>query len=260
MAIRGARKQRPAVRVNPRREERDKAGERSGGRAATLGRVACGVLAIGLAWLVYQLLNAPAFRVERVAVEGNSLLSREEITRAAGVLGQSIFGVDRRRVASAVAGLGILRRVDVAVALPNSVAIRVEEYAPRYVWQAGKANYLVDERGIVLASVDAAPPLPAVREVEGKARHRGDAVSLEVLQAVARLAASWPAALGERPAFEYGPAGLTAIGGAWRADFGEGDELAAKLLALEAVLRHVDAEGKNLSYVDLRVVDRPYFK
>jgi hypothetical protein len=99
-----------------------------------------------------------------------------------------------------------------------------------------------------------------VREVEGKARRRGDVVSLEPLQAAARLAASWPATLGERPVFEYGPAGLTAVGGGWRADFGDDGQLVAKLLALEAVLRHVDAEGGELSFVDLRVVDRPYFK
>ena len=110
-------------------------------------RGACLVLALGLSVGLWQLLTGPAWRVAQVEVRGQSLLSREEISQAAGAVGLSVFAVDREAVARAVERLGIVREVEVALALPNALAVRVVEYEPRYVWQTGPSAYLVDERG-----------------------------------------------------------------------------------------------------------------
>lgn len=244
-----------------RKVSRERSGrEIDGARRLLLGRGVYAVVALVLAAGIYALLTSPAFRVTKVDVVGQSTLSRDDVARAAGVQGKNVFVVDRRRVASAVAALGTVRKVDVSVTLPNAVSIRVEEYEPRYVWQARTASYLVDERGVVLGVAGSATGLPTVREVEGKERKRGDRVDLAALQAAGNLAKQWPASLGEAPACEYGADGLSVTVDKWRADLGDGKDLEAKLLSLAAVVDYADAEGQTLSYVDLRIADRPYYK
>ncbi len=260
MAVRGLKGQRPAARTPRSREGSDGVGGQPRERRQGLYRLVCGLLALALLGLLYQLLNGPTFRVERVDVKGNYLVPREEVVRVAGVLGESIFAVDRQQTAAAVAALGTLREVEVALALPNVVAVSVLEYEPLYVWQAADHSYLVDERGVVLAAAESPPPLPTVREVAGKPRRAGERVDPAPLQAAARLVGLWPASLGKRPGFEYGPEGLTLLGEGWRADFGDGADLEAKLRALLAVVDYAKAAGGELTYVDLRSVDRPYFK
>jgi len=223
-------------------------------------RLACGAAALLLAGLLYQLLNAPALRVGRVEITGNRLLSREEIVQAAGVLGKSVFAVDKRQTAGAVAGLAALRKVEVAVALPDTVSISVAEYEPKYVWQAAGGSYLLDERGVVLAVGQTVAGLPTVLEVDGKPRRRGDVVDLAPLRAAAELAALWPARLGAVPVWEYGAGGLAVAGAEWRAELGDGNDLEAKVLALAAVVDHVNAAGKQLDYVDVSYPDRPYYR
>lgn len=210
--------------------------------------------------LAYQLLSSPAFRVTRVEVTGQNLLTYGEVVQAAGVLGQNVFSLDRRAVAEAVNTLGTLKSVEVSVALPNAVKITLVEHEPRFVWQAGANSFLVDERGVVLAEGGRQANLPAVREVTGAARKRGDRVNLAALQASAQLAAVWPARLGKPPACEYDQTGLTLAGDKWRAELGDGSDLEAKVMALAAVLDYAKAEGKPLSRVDLRLPERPYFK
>jgi cell division septal protein FtsQ len=209
---------------------------------------------------VYLLLTAPAFKVARVEATGQNLLSYSEIVQSSGVLGANVFTLDRRRVADAVSGLGTLRTVDVAVALPNVVRIAVVEYEPRYVWQAGAESYLVDERGVVLGAARGQPTLPAVREPDGAARKRGDRVPLGTLQVAARLASVWPSRLGQAPVSEYGPNGLVLVTKEWRAELGDGANLEAQVLALGAVLDQVKENDKEFSFVDLRSAERPYYK
>ncbi|MHB1004039.1 MAG: cell division protein FtsQ/DivIB [Chloroflexota bacterium] len=252
--MRAATKARTATRA--RRVPREDGGAKRG----YLARGMYAALALALTAGIYTLLTASAFQVAKIEVVGQSALSRDEVAQAAGVQGKNVFTVDRRRVASAVAGLGTLRGVEVTVALPNAVKIRVEEYQPRYVWQAAQASYLVDERGIVLGVAGSAAALPTVREAEGKGRKRGDRLDLAALQAAGKLTHQWPASLGKAPACDYGPNGLSVTVGKWRADLGDGKDLEAKLLSLAAVVDYAGAAGQSLSYVDLRVADRPYFK
>ncbi len=210
--------------------------------------------------VIYQMLNADAFRVAKVEVQGNSLLSRQEIIDALGVIGQSAFSVDKRTAAGKVLALTPVAEADVAISLPDTVKVRIVEHEPRYVWQVGQTNYLVDERGVVLAAAGSAPRLPTLREVGGKVCQPGERVDVGALQAVARLNALWPAGLDKGVAFELGPTGLAAVTDGLRVDLGDGQQLEAKAAALAAIVGEVAADGREISYVNLAYVDRPYIK
>jgi hypothetical protein len=228
-------------------------------RRLVLSRLAYGVLAIVFALALQQLLNSPLLRVDRVEVEGQRLLAREEILQAAGVAQQSIFSVDKRRVAESLLALGVVRQVDVTTILPGTVVLRVVEKEPRYVWRTAASGYLIDEEGVVLAETQGTASFPGLREIDGEPRRRGDKVDLRLLQAVSQLGVLWPVDLGKDYVCEYTSNGLAAINGGWRAEFGDGSDLEAKVLALAAIAAHVEETGGALSVVDLRNVERPYF-
>ncbi|MCL4464724.1 MAG: FtsQ-type POTRA domain-containing protein [Chloroflexi bacterium] len=256
MAVRGANRQRAGARALPARPPRTRAAR---SLWAIAYRLCCLLFAVGLAGLLWQLLTAAAFRVDRVDVKGNYLLTRDEINQTAGVLGQNLLSLDRQQVARKVLGLGTVKSVEVRLSLPNAVSLLVEEYEPRYIWQVGEVPYLVDERGVVLAQAAAPAPLPGLKELDGKPRRRGERVNLEALQAAARLKNLWPTWLGAYPGMELSKGGLALNGGKWRADLGSGADLEAKVLALAAVF---DKRGSdNLpSYIDVSLPERPYFK
>lgn len=222
-------------------------------------RLCCALLVVGLAFLLWQLLSVSALRIERLDIKGNYILTREEIAQASGALGMNAFSIDKRRVSAAIADLGIVQKVDVGLALPNSLTIRVVEYEPKYVWTVGQQSYLIDERGIVLSRVDTPPPLPGLKAIDGKSLRRGEAANLDALKVAAKLPALWPSRLGECPALELAQAGLTLNSGKWRVALGEGTDLEAKLLALAAVFDSQGA-GTRPTFVDVRNPERPYFK
>ena len=219
----------------------------------------CAILALALSVALWQLLSSPAWRIVQVEVRGQSLLSREEISRAAGAVGLSVFAVDREAVARAVVALGVVRRVDVSLALPGTLGVQVVEYEPRYVWQTGPSAYLVDERGVVLGAAPAGTALPGLKEQETKLYRRGDRVDPQALNVAAQLRARWPATLGELPALELGRDGLVLNGGKWRADLGEPRDLEAKLLALSAIFTREGTTARPV-YLDLRLPERPFMR
>lgn len=231
-----------------------------GGYRALLLRGCHGALAVAAAVLTYHLLGSSACAVERVEVAGTYLLSIQEVAVAAGVEGRNVFTIDRRRVADSVRELGVVEEVEVAVALPASVRIRVVEKPPKYIWQSSAESYLVDEQGLVLGPVPGAVGLPTVRETEGPPRRRGDVVDAAALRLAAKLVSLWPASLGEGPVYEYGPRGLAVMTADWRAELGDEEDLEAKMGVLAAIVERANAAGSALEYVDLRFVDRPYFR
>lgn len=114
-----------------------------GWRVASLGVV----VFIGVA--IYLALTFPYFNVPSVTVLGNNRLTREEITDAAGVLGQSIFTVRPEEVATRLQmSYPELLSVQVNVYLPNHVYVTMEERVPVILWQQNGAYTWIDANGV----------------------------------------------------------------------------------------------------------------
>lgn len=259
VAVKRVKKQTSVARAPRGREPRAETRRRPVDRRLAFARAGYLLLALVFAVGLYQLLGSPALRVTHVEVAGNYLLSRDEIVQAAGVLNKNVFSIDKQRVADAVRRLGILRSVEVTTALPNAVTISVVENEPRYLWRTNEHDYLVDGDGVVLAKATGPSALPGLREVDGKARQRGDKVDLAALEAVARLETVWPERLGPSYACEYSSRGLTVVGDGWRAELGDAADIEAKVLSLTAIMDSVAESGDEVAFVDLRNAERPYF-
>ncbi|MHB1415458.1 MAG: cell division protein FtsQ/DivIB, partial [Chloroflexota bacterium] len=113
MAVRGAKKQRQTARSYRTRAERGGGAGKAADRPISRYRLACLALVAVFVLVIYQMLNADAFRVAKVEVQGNSLLSRQEIVDALGLMGRSAFSVDKRAAEGKVLALAPAAEADV---------------------------------------------------------------------------------------------------------------------------------------------------
>ncbi|GAB4540555.1 MAG: hypothetical protein Fur002_07460 [Anaerolineales bacterium] len=111
-------------------------------------RVSLGsALILGL--LIVLALTLPYFNVPSVTVLGNTRLTREEISSAAAVIGQSIFTVQPQEVETRLrTNYPELLSVKAKVYLPNHVYLTVEERQPVILWQRSEAYTWIDSNGV----------------------------------------------------------------------------------------------------------------
>lgn len=86
------------------------------------------LLALLIAGAAFGLLHSPYFELREVAVEGNSLLSRDEIILKAGIREKTnIFQVDTNGIRGRIKSIPCVEEVRVARRLPSTLVISVKE-------------------------------------------------------------------------------------------------------------------------------------
>ncbi|HET8681482.1 MAG TPA: FtsQ-type POTRA domain-containing protein, partial [Micromonosporaceae bacterium] len=141
-------------------------------RAKRRGLMRLAVLVLGLlsvAVLGYLLLGSSALGVRSVAVEGTSVLSPDEVRRAAAMPpGQPMLRLDVGAVADRVGRLAPVLAVRVERSWPSTVVVHVTERAPVAFEPTAGGARLVDGTGLFFATV-ATPPagLPELRALDG---------------------------------------------------------------------------------------------
>lgn len=252
--------------------------ERSRGRPAAalalrLGAAAAALLALGsLGWeSTRALVRSPYFRLREVAVEGNLLLSAEEVVRSLDLPPEAgALEVDLRDLAARLTRNPWIREASVRRQLPLGLAVQIVERAPEMVLVADRP-YLLAADGVVLAALSGdeapeAPALPVFRAPRGRTFAPGDRVYGADL---ARGLAVWRQfhlahALQGQPAQEIALEG----DGTFRVNLGpgmpvvriRGDDLETQLARLEAVLARASRPLAGYAYIDLRFGDRVVVK
>jgi cell division protein FtsQ len=115
----------------------------------------------GGVWLVYF---SSVLTVKRVDVEGNDLLTRNQVLKTARVpTGEQLARVDIDAISARLRALAAVRAVDVSRKWPDGVQIVVQERVPVAVIEiAGRLRGL-DSQGVVFNEYDKAPPgLPRI--------------------------------------------------------------------------------------------------
>lgn len=227
---------------------------------------AAALLALELAGLV-ALVVAPAFQVRRVEVSGNRRLSAAEVVSAAGLQHPgTVFLVDPQAVQARVEAMTWVRSSAVAPRFPDAVEIRVEEWVPVAVYQAGSGPpYDLSEQAVVLG-VAAPADLGALLAVDGPAQPapRPGHASLDrtLLVALINVRRALPGLIGQSArSFAIDACGnltMTAERG-WTVQFGqvltpeEVQSLKPKVASLKALYAagDVDFDSADLQYVNV---------
>ena len=264
---------RPAPPLSGRRIERG-AGRRPrrfgslDPRARRRGRRAAS-LALAGAWLaaLVVLLAAPVFHVQRVDVSGNRRLTAAQVVAAAGLQRPgSVFQVDPGATEQRLRTATWVRDARVSVQFPDRVGIRVDEWQPVALYQAGSGRqWYLSTEALVLGPADGVDA-QRLLAIQGPARPEprvGRApLDRALLVALVNIQRALPGLIGQEvQSFTLDSCGgltLNARRG-WKAQFGsvltpeERATLKDKVAALRAlaVSGEVDFDGPGLGYVNL---------
>ena len=146
-------------------------------------------LVAGAVWLVFI---SSFLTVSQVQVQGESLLTRQQILSAAQVPdGAHLAELDLAAIRSRVGALAPVRRVDVSREWPHSVLIKVTERTPVAVVEIGGTFHAMDTQGVIFRDYRRPPPgMPRVVSTEG--------ASSAALAEAARVIAALPSGLAGR--------------------------------------------------------------
>jgi cell division protein FtsQ len=221
------------------------------------------LLLSGASGLLYHVATSDEFRIARVVVSGNQLLSVGELEAMAAVHGANIFWVKQEEVRQRLQALPAVQTARATTFLPNRVEIRVGERTPVVLWESGGATFLVDREGRVLKPATEALPLPTIREVGPPDLQPGSTIDRGAITSVFKLQQLLPqVARVTAREFEYsretGMSVLTDFGPTVR--FGNEDDLEWKVTALVAVRRELERTAQRVELIDLRFKDRPYVR
>lgn len=118
--------------------------------------------------------------------------------------GTNVFVLPAAEIERALAGLPAVAAAEVAVVLPDRLAVALVERVPVFVWRTGGRDYLVDGSGVLLREVLATEAVPLDLPLVDDGRslpepaEAGDVLEAVDLQAVLKLGAVDPELLGSQ--------------------------------------------------------------
>ena len=234
-----------------------------GRSGVVVARLLAIVLLCSASGLLYHVASAEEFRVARVVVAGNELVSAAELEVTAAVDGANIFRIRLEEVEQRLQALPAVQSARVTTFLPNGLQIQIAERTPVAIWQTGETAYLVDQQGQVVSIGSGAQRLTRIRDLDGSDLRPGARVDADALVTTIRLETLLPvAARTAARGFEYSRAtGVDVLAdfGA-RVRFGDSEHLEWKASALAAIRRDLDRTGQRAELIDLRFMDRPYIR
>jgi cell division protein FtsQ len=213
-----------------------------------------------LGTLIYLFIS-PHFNVQRIQVQGNSVLKDNTVAHLSGLSGLPIWFVDSDQAAEHVLQNAYVEDVRVSIALPDQATITLSERHPEIRWAIGGIQYLIDGSGRVL-DVASEPPDPGTLVIVDTTSHTPlqpmDHVDLDAMNVARALALRLPNELNFTPqmigwdialgVYVKSSSGQTIV-------FGQSEHLDRKL----AFLRHLLEDGTAFTYLDLRP-SNPFYR
>jgi len=119
--------------------------------------------------VVYIIGFSPFFQVQDIMVEGNELITNEQIIEAVPT-GLNIFFVNRKNLSNQLKNeLPELKEVLIIKGIPNALKISVLEFNKALIWKTQEKYYLVSNQGQVYKEVTAEianfPEIPVVEDL-----------------------------------------------------------------------------------------------
>ncbi len=220
-------------------------------------RMAAGAGAVLLSLLAIGLWFSDAYRVDAIAVEGNSRLSAREIIAASQLKQQRVFSADTAAAEQRVLTLPDVAAARVTVSLRGGVAISVVETAPALLWHNSHGTWVVDERGRVVDLPPDSRGLVVINDETGIVSRPGDRLPAKILEAGRSYGARYGQLIYRA---DQGYIVTTAEG--WQVRLGidaAGD--ARQAAVLDSLREELNQNGAPpVGVVDLRFPSRPYYR
>jgi cell division septal protein FtsQ len=225
----------------------------------TWTRLAALVLFVGSVGVLYSLFSNPRFQVTDVTVQGNHLVSSDDIRRTADVEG-SIFRVRPDAVSERIRGaFGCIDRVNVTSRLPNHVTITVREREGTLVWESAGRYWWVGPEGSVLGTLDDPGDLVVVRDATDSDTDPEGQVVGPPWRLVGELSRAMPTVRAYDYTREHGLV-VYATEEMWPVYLGHEGDAYAKVALMRALVGQLTQQGVRVQYIDVRNERRAAYK
>lgn len=205
-------------------------------------------------WIIYLLFATETFYVSTANIEGNRILTAQEIYNAAQIDALSVFWVNPQTVKQNIEAMTNIKSARVNVTLPANVTITIEERQPEIVWQTGQTQWWVDSEGLVV------PPRPTETENNQSRLHitdldnnpvkEKDQISLSIVQGAQLVHHQKPEIVELFHSRTYGLVYLSPEG--WTIYLGDAGNIPAKLASADAIRADLQLRDVTPSFIDVR--------
>lgn len=218
------------------------------------------VTLVALGYGGWWLWESPALRVNHVRVSGNQRTSTDEILRATGLLGQSMFTADLADAQEVLYSFPLIASIEVERDWPNTVRITVEERSAWGTWEQDGVRYAIDRDGVVLGSEAPGNGAPHIKTSDLGALRVGDHVNYQAVDAAAEIYEKLPRQLGTTVteiAYLPGKGVQVTTANGQQALLGDSSSIAYKLAVWAALSTEARNQGISYTTIDLRYGNRP---
>lgn len=224
-------------------------------RRVTFTVIGLTILATG-GWM---LARSSLFALEKIDVVGAKALSRADVVAASGLRpGANMLGLDIEAVEKRVAGLALIRTVEVTKPEPSHVRIAVTERTPAFVLETIDGLWLMDAEAVVLGPASGEQTLPMIRSLATVVLRAGDRVAVPAVANALQLWRMLPGSFRDgAPLIAVTVGGMTLTRSDLTIHFGPIDRMEQKIQALRLVVARAKAARERLRSIDVRSPDRP---
>jgi hypothetical protein len=156
------------------------------------------------AFAIYGVGASPAFEFGELRIEGATYTDPDAVQRTMeAARGENLFRLSTAPLVASLREIPTVSDARIAIALPGTLVVTLDEQQPVLVWKVGSQRYLVDRDGLIVGRLgDDAPPaataLPAVVDERARSSGLGIGVRLDAVDvdAATRLASLNPAQIG----------------------------------------------------------------
>ncbi len=223
-----------------------------------LSRLIAALLLALLGWAGYAIFVSSNFYVYGAEVQGNTVVTPEEVYAVSELEGVSAFWVDPAAVASRVETLPNVRAAQVKVRLPARVIITVEERTPEFIWQTGENRWWVDADGVIVPPRAELAEVLTIIDTQAEIVSPGQALDPTIIEAAESLRRLLPELLVLNYSRATGISFTTREG--WPIYLGDGQDMDAKLTILVNLRQDLLARGVSPQFIDVRFVDKPFYR
>jgi hypothetical protein len=156
------------------------------------------------AFAIYGVGASPAFEFGELRIEGATYTDADAVQRTMEeARGENLFRLSTAPLVASLREIPTVADARIAIALPGTLVVTLDERQPVLVWKVGSQRYLVDRDGLIVGRLgDDAPPtaagLPAVVDQRARSSSLGVGLRLDAVDvdAATRLASLNPAQIG----------------------------------------------------------------
>lgn len=130
---------------------------------------------------------SPIFNVNTIVVEGNSIISKEEIISLSGIKkDENIFKFSKSQISKNIKQNAYVNEIKVSKSIPDTIKITIQERVPQYMLEFGNGYVYINNQGYILEISNQKIELPIIlgistkeeNIIEGKRLEQEDLIKL----------------------------------------------------------------------------------